>query len=118
LRESLKEQLPLLVFPGKYGRGGAEFQSLLASDADLAQSVRVLRSPSGADLAWLYQHCLFTVYPSQFEGWGLPVGEAARFGKYCVASLTTLVPEVCGDLLVYVDPHDSQSITPVYLNRF
>jgi glycosyltransferase involved in cell wall biosynthesis len=111
LRTTLKEKLPLLVFAGKYGRGGAEFQSLLASDLNLAQSVRVLHSPSDADLAWLYQRCLFTVYPSQFEGWGLPVGEAAWFGKYCVASATTSVPEVCGPLVDYVDPHDSKSIT-------
>lgn len=102
--------LPLLVFAGKYGRGGAEFQAALAADAELTKSVRLIHSPSDADLAWLYQHCLFTAFPSQFEGWGLPVGEAAWFGKYTVATNATSVPEVCGDLIDYVDPFDVESI--------
>jgi glycosyltransferase involved in cell wall biosynthesis len=53
---------------------------------------------------------LFTAYPSQYEGWGLPVGEAAWFGKFCVASHVTSIPEVCGDLIDYVDPSNMGSI--------
>jgi glycosyltransferase involved in cell wall biosynthesis len=76
----------------------------------LAQQVRVIHAPSDRELAWLYQNCLFTAYPSLYEGWGLPVGESVWFGKYCVASQATSIPEVCGDLLDYVDPNDLASI--------
>jgi glycosyltransferase involved in cell wall biosynthesis len=110
LLAELGDQLPLLVFAGKYGKGGAEFQEFLGKDAQLAQKVRVVHAPSDLDLAWLYQNCLFTAFPSQFEGWGLPVGEAAWFGKYCVASHATSIPEVCGDLIDYVDPDDLANI--------
>jgi glycosyltransferase involved in cell wall biosynthesis len=50
------------------------------------------------------------VYPSIHEGWGLPVGEAAWFGKYVIAAKVTSLPEVCGDLMDYVDPYDVHDI--------
>jgi glycosyltransferase involved in cell wall biosynthesis len=106
----LGERMPLLVFAGKYGKGGEHFQQLLGKDSKLAQQVRVIHAPSDRELAWLYQNCLFTAYPSLYEGWGLPVGESVWFGKYCVASQATSIPEVCGDLLDYVDPNDLASI--------
>jgi glycosyltransferase involved in cell wall biosynthesis len=110
LIEELGEQAPQLVFAGKYGKGGVEFQEHLAQHPALASYVHVIHSPSDSDLAWLYQACLFTTLPSLIEGWGLPVGESAWFGKFCVSSNATSVPEVCGELMDYVDPHDVESI--------
>src|SRR5262249_50214974 len=40
------------------------------------------------------------------EGWGLPVAESLSVGKYCVASGTSSLREVGGDLLDYHDPFD------------
>jgi hypothetical protein len=80
-----------------------EFDAIQAADPALAQ---VIEAPSDAELAALYLGCLFTVYPSYYEGWGLPVGESVWFGKYCVAANSSALPEVCGDLIDYADPHD------------
>src|SRR5262249_3341185 len=55
---------------------------------------------------WLYGRCLLSVYPSHYEGWGLPVAEALAHGKYCVASATSSLPEVGGGLADYADPLD------------
>ncbi|MGE0114765.1 MAG: glycosyltransferase [Steroidobacteraceae bacterium] len=107
----LGEKTPLLVFAGRYGRiGGEEFREYVASDAGLTRYVQIIDMPSDQALAWLYRHCLFSAYPSHVEGWGLPVGESAWFGRYCVASKASSVPEVCGDLAGYVDPDDLDSI--------
>ena len=38
------------------------------------------------------------------EGWGLPVGESLTYGTPCVASSSSSIPEVGGDLVDYVDP--------------
>src|SRR5262249_18632658 len=57
-------------------------------------------------LDWLYRNCLFTVYPSFYEGWGLPVGESLWYGKCCVASNATSIPEIGGTLVDYHDPFD------------
>jgi glycosyltransferase involved in cell wall biosynthesis len=106
LHARLGAQLPLLVLAGRLGTAASQLKARLAESALLRRFVRIVHSPSDRDLAWLYRHSLFTVYPSLAEGWGLPVGESAWFGKYCVASATTSVPEVCGALLDYVEPTD------------
>jgi len=102
----LGDAAPRLVFAGRYGWMIEEFKALLAAKPVLAGTVQVLESPGDRELAWLYGHCLFTVFPSLYEGWGLPVGEAAWFGKYSIVSSSSSLPEVCGDLADYVDPTD------------
>jgi glycosyltransferase involved in cell wall biosynthesis len=111
LAPGLSGEPPLLVFAGRYGRiGGAQFREELAADGHPEGAIRVVDMASDRELAWLYRNCLFTVYPSYVEGWGLPVGESVWFGKYCVASSASSIPEVCGPLLDYIDPDDPDSI--------
>lgn len=47
-------------------------------------------------LDWLYRHCLFTVYPSRFEGWGMPIAESLCYGKPCLCANNSSLPEVAG----------------------
>lgn len=110
------EAVPTLVFAGKHGWLIEEFESLLKSEPMLAKKVQIVDSPSDRQLAWLYQHCMFTIYPSYYEGWGLPVGESAWFGKYCIASHASSIPEVCGELIDYVDPNDPDEIAQKVLS--
>jgi glycosyltransferase involved in cell wall biosynthesis len=106
LMNQLGVHAPRLVFAGKYGWKLTEFMSIIDADPELGANVTVVQGPSDQDLAYLYQKSLFSVYPSFYEGWGLPVGEAAWFGKYCLASSATSIPEVCHDLIDYVAPDD------------
>jgi glycosyltransferase involved in cell wall biosynthesis len=62
--------------------------------------------PTDAELAALYRGCLFTVFPSLYEGWGLPVSESLSFGKPCVISSATSLPEAGGTLARYFDPEN------------
>jgi len=110
LSDVLGGRLPRLVFAGRTGWHIEAFQTRLASNESLARTVRIVESPSDEELAYLYQNSQFTVYPSLYEGWGLPVGEAAWFGKYCISSNTSSLPEVCGDLIDYVDPADQTAL--------
>jgi len=102
--------LPQLVFAGKYGWKIDDFRALLNKNSDLSRHVTIISSPSDEDLACLYEHCLFSAYPSHYEGWGLPVGEAAWFGRYCLASNASSIPEVCGDLIDYIPPDDISAL--------
>lgn len=104
------ERCPKLVFAGKKGWKADAFHALLASSPQLSEKVVLIESPSDAELVSLYRHSLFTVYPSLYEGWGLPVGEGAWFNKFGVVSGSSSVPEVCGELMDYVDPHDAADI--------
>lgn len=106
----LGDATPLLVFAGRFGKIGGPQVRAAAADPVLAPFVRVFEAPSDRALAWLYRNCLFSAYPSLVEGWGLPVGESAWFGRVCVASRGSSIPEVCGDLMVYIDPENDDDI--------
>ncbi len=65
---------------------------------------------SEADLGALYRACALFVFPSLYEGFGLPMLEAMSCGAPVAASATTTGPEVLGDLEGTFDPHDPESI--------
>jgi glycosyltransferase involved in cell wall biosynthesis len=97
-------EVPDLVFVGRYGWRVSEFiQELTATDF-LDGRVHILHNLSDHELETLYRQCQFTVFTSIVEGWGLPVGESLGYGKLCVSSNTSSMPEVGGDLVVYIDP--------------
>jgi glycosyltransferase involved in cell wall biosynthesis len=102
------EDPPLIVFVGMVGWGVADLMSDLRLDERVNKRIVILDRVNDDELAVLYQHCLFTLYPSLYEGWGLPVAEALAFGKFCVASRTSSIPEVGGDLIDYCDPWNAQ----------
>lgn len=63
-----------------------------------------------SDLAALYTGALCFVYPSFFEGFGIPLLEAMRCGTPTITSDRTCFPEVVGDASLIIDPFDEQSI--------
>lgn len=100
------EGLPLLVFVGMPGWGMNDFITDLSLDPRIKGKIIQLNNISDPELTLLYKNAWFTLYPSLYEGWGLPVAESLAFGKYCLASSAASVPEVAGDLLDYIDPWD------------
>jgi len=63
-----------------------------------------------ADLPALYSGALCFVYPSYFEGFGLPPLEAMKCGAPVIVGNKTSLPEVVGDAALTVDPFDISSI--------
>lgn len=66
--------------------------------------LRIIERPSDNLLAYLYANAEFTLFPSLYEGWGMPVGESLWCGTPCIASNRTAIPEVGGELCDYFDP--------------
>ena len=62
------------------------------------------------DLISLYSGAKVLVYPSYYEGFGLPVLEAFACECPVVTSKISSLPEVAGDAAIYVDPDDASSI--------
>lgn len=62
------------------------------------------------ELSSLYLNCKFLLYTSKREGFGLPLLEAAMYGKTAVASNVTSIPEVLGTAAFYVNPWSDKSI--------
>jgi glycosyltransferase involved in cell wall biosynthesis len=63
-----------------------------------------------SDLPALYSGALCFVYPSYFEGFGLPPLEAMKCGAPVIVGNRTSLPEVVGDAALTVDPYDIESI--------
>lgn len=61
---------------------------------------------TGADFPAIYQQALALIYPSVFEGFGLPVLEALWSGLPVICSNTSSLPEVAGDAALYFAPQD------------
>jgi glycosyltransferase involved in cell wall biosynthesis len=59
------------------------------------------------ELIWLYRNCYANLYPSLFEGFGLPVLEGMQFGAATLSSDATSLPEVAGDAAILLDPTDT-----------
>ena len=105
----LNARVPNLIFVGKWGWEVDALQEYLENRDALGDWLHIFNGISDTELEYLYRHCLFTAFASFAEGWGLPVGESLAYGKPCVASNTTSIPEVGGELVRYVDPFDLRS---------
>lgn len=105
------DKVPDLVCVGNRGWLNDHVYAMLAADPMLAGKVRMLSRLSDRDLALLYQSCLFTLYPSLYEGWGLPVTESLSYGKVPLISNGSSLPEAGGDFAIQVDAQDVDALT-------
>ena len=99
-----RNDVPYLVCVGRLGWRAEEFLFACQDSDFLHGKIKLLSDISDNELVALYANCLFTIYPSFYEGWGLPVGESLGLGKVCITSNLTSLPEVGGDFAHYVDP--------------
>jgi glycosyltransferase involved in cell wall biosynthesis len=98
--------VPDLVFAGRVGWLVADLMQQLENSSWLGGRVRFMRDPSDVELRALYEGCMFTLFPSLHEGWGLPVSEALSLGVPVLCSSATALPEAGGDFARYFDPED------------
>ncbi len=76
----------------------------------LQENVVLLGYVNEVVLQWLYQNCFAFVYPSFFEGFGLPVLEAMSLGSAVIASDTSSIPEIVGEAGVLINPNIEKQI--------
>ncbi len=65
---------------------------------------------SDDELQILYKNAVAFVYPSLYEGFGLPPLEAMQYGCPVITSNLTSIPEICGNAVLYADPYSPQDI--------
>jgi glycosyltransferase involved in cell wall biosynthesis len=99
-----------LVLVGPTGWKSEEVFASLAEGGAWRDRVRLTGFLPDADLAALYSGAAAFVYPSLYEGFGLPVLEAMQCGTPVITSSTSSLPEVAGDAADYVDPTDEAAL--------
>jgi glycosyltransferase involved in cell wall biosynthesis len=109
-REAVKNNilLPKLVICGGKGWYTGDIIHEFNNDPLINDVVKIIESPNDEELLWLYDNCIYSIYPSVYEGWGLPIAESLSRGKLCISSDTSSMPEVAGDLVDYFSPYDSR----------
>lgn len=73
-------------------------------ELNLTDRVRILGAVTRTELLRLYARCALMVYPSRYEGFGLPVLEAMSCGAPVLSSSAASLPEVGGDAVAYFSP--------------
>ena len=102
------------------GRGDPGFDVVVAGGTNpaifsdkgqvLPNYVKHVGYVSDAELACLYKNASCFVFPSVYEGFGIPPLEAMSLGCPVVASTAASIPEVCGDAASYFDPYDPAAL--------
>lgn len=108
-----EERLPgvRLVLAGASGWKTDPLFALLEEHGDLRARVTLTGFVPDAELAALYSGARAFVYPSRYEGFGLPVLEAMQCGTPVITSDTTSLPEIAGDAGLLVSPIDAHALS-------
>lgn len=112
--ERLQLSRPKLVVAGRKG-WGADFQRELEGRAERENSVILTGFVDDDDLPALYSGSVCSVYPSLYEGFGLPVLESMKCGRFCVTSDVSSIPEIVGDNVPMINPLSEESIADLLL---
>ena len=92
------------------GRDDAKVATSATARALIAQTkLLILEDADDLTVAALYRACLFTIFPSKSEGYGLPVAESLAYGKPCLASDLPAIRAHAGNAVHYIDPDDSEA---------
>jgi alpha-1,3-rhamnosyl/mannosyltransferase len=113
LPQAARQRAPLVV-AGAKGWITGELEARLDA-AERRGDVRWLGYVPAVDLPLLYAAARFLVYPSLYEGFGLPVLEAMASGVPVITSNQASLPEVAGDAAIMVEPRDGASLRDAML---
>jgi glycosyltransferase involved in cell wall biosynthesis len=108
LRERHKEKIELVLV----GRLGWKYENLLQmiKESKFSDDIILTGYVPDEDLLILYRNAEVFMYPSLYEGFGLPILEAMSCEAPVITSNVSSLPEVGGDSVMYCDPYDVESI--------
>lgn len=98
-------QLPKLVVAGRPGWKTENIIGIMREDPE--GRFVLLHDASDQELAWLFDNCLFTILPSYYEGWGIPIAESLSRGVPCLCAKTSSMVEIAPGITEHFDPSSS-----------
>ena len=110
LRRHGEAVVPHLVLLGRAGFESGPVLRLIEGAPELRRHVTRLENAGDALLGLLYERCLFTVFNSFYEGWGLPVTEALAHGKLALTPDHTSLREAGGAAALYFTPQSEPEL--------
>ena len=101
--------IPDIIIVGRKGWLTEDLAHVIERDPLTQNKIHWLKKVSDSELEWLYEHCMFTVFPSLCEGWGLPIVESLQHGRMCLTSNVSAMLEVGDGIVDYFSPYDARS---------
>ncbi|MCX8077066.1 MAG: glycosyltransferase family 4 protein [Geminocystis sp.] len=94
------------------GKKGWQYREILAEieNSPYRNNIKHLGYLTEEEVAVFYANAEVFVYPSLYEGFGLPILEAMTLGAPVVTSRISALPEVAGEAALYIPPHDWQAM--------
>ncbi len=89
---------------------GGSNNAIFAGSQDFGASVKQLGFVNDAELRTLYENAACFVFPSFYEGFGIPPLEALTLGTPVIVSRAASLPEIFGEWATYCDPHSPEDI--------
>lgn len=106
-----REDVPLVIV------GGDNSKVFQDNSADGVSGLLLAGRLTDSEIAALYAHASAFVFPSLYEGFGVPPLEAMIFGCPVIASTADAVVETCGDAAAYFDANDAEALKQLMLER-
>ncbi len=103
-----------LVLAGKLGANEGPLTAFLEEKPGLKKRVRLLGFVSDAELCYLYRNARLMVYPSVYEGFGIPVVEAIANGAPTIVSDIPIFREVTNGAALFVPLDDPEALCEAY----
>lgn len=110
------KHIPSVVFAGNMMHPDMKsFYHEVTSNPETSRHFYLINSPSDWELDWYYKNCLATIYPSVYEGWGLPVAESLCYGKITFALNKSSIPEIESSLITFIESNNPKDLAGAIL---
>lgn len=116
LAKSRGIELPPLLIVGRRGWKTENIYDYITQDPDVKDKLIPLHDISDEELSWLYDHCLFTVFPSQCEGWGMPIAESIMRGIPVISGNVSSMAEVAPGFSINFSPNSTDELLDAIVN--
>ena len=107
LKGTIDPRTSRLVFVGRQGWLTGDLVHEISTNPLTRDTIITLANVSDSQLASLYRGASFTILPSLYEGFGLPLAEALGHGKVCLTSGAGALAEIGADFRIDIDPRDT-----------
>jgi len=97
---------------------GGSFDKVFSQQKiELPENVIHVGYVTDSELRSLYEHAQAFIFPSKYEGFGLPILEALSFGCPVISSNAASLPEVGGEMVTYFDPDDAVVLAYIFNSK-